>query len=125
MASRADKAYQDPLTAGSLSSALRLWQNLRAAGQDTATSRISFTLSCRSESRATRVAGFLRRRRACEVTRVDHVAGAHRDTWHVHGSLHATIHALPDLEAAWTWLRRTANNHQVALLRVTIAPAAA
>lgn len=102
-----------------------LWQSLLAAGRDAEILRIIFTLSCSSESRATRVAGFLRRRRACSATRVHHVTGASRDTWHVHGSMHPAIQSLPDLEAIWTWLRRAAQSHQVALLRVTVARTAA
>ena len=124
MATRSDKTYQDPRTAGSLSRALRLWQSLRASCRETVTTQICFTISCWGESRATRVAGFLRRRRACAVTRIHQVAGARRDTWHVHGVMHPAIRSLPDLEATWTWLRRAAHSHQVALLRVTLAPAA-
>ena len=124
MATRADKKYQDPHAAGSLSSLLRVWQRFRTSGRDAAATRISFTLSCGGEARATRLAGFLRRRRACEVTRVHNVAGARRDTWHVHGSTRSAIHSLPDLEGIWTWLRQAAHNHQCTLLRIALTPSA-
>ena len=125
MPSRSDKTYQDPRAAGSLSSLLPLWRKLRSSRRDTAITLVTFTLSGEGESRATRVAGFLRRRRACAETRVHHVAGGGRDTWHVHGSLYPSIHSLPDLEATWTWLRRTAQKHHVRLLRIALAPAPA
>ena len=125
MTTRSETTYQDPRAVGSLSGLLHLWQRHQASGHDAATSRVTFTLSCWGEARAARVAGFLRRRRACAVTRVHHVRGARRDTWHVHGSMHPAIHSLPDLEAIWTWLRRAAHSHQVNLLRITLALAAA
>lgn len=125
MTRRSDKTYQDPSTAGSLSSALRLWKALRARRRETAIAQIAFTLSCWSESRAARVAAFLRRRRACAVTRVHRVAGGTRDAWHVDGSMTPAIHTLTDLEAVWTWLRRAAHSHQVTLLRITLASASA
>lgn len=117
------ETYQDPHGAGSLSAALRAWQALRAAKRLTATTPIRFTLSCWSESRAVRVAAFLRRSRGCAVTQLHQVAGARRDTWHVHGSTHPAIHSLSDLEAVWTWLRSAAKSHQVALVHVTIPQA--
>jgi hypothetical protein len=125
MATRSDKTYQDPRVAGSLSGLLRLWQKLRASGDHTATILVTFTLSCWGESRATRVAGFLRRRRTCGETRIHQVAGRRRDMWHVHGSISPTIHSLADLEAIWIWLGRAAQSHQVSLLRITLAPTAA
>jgi len=125
MATRSNKTYQDPSTAGSLSSALRLWQSVHDVPRDTAILHVSFTLSCWGESRATRVAGFLRRRRACAGITVHRVAEARRDTWHVHGSMNPAIQSLSDLEATWTWLRRAAQSHQVDLLRVTLDRAAA
>lgn len=124
MATRSDKTYQDPRATGSLSGLLRRWQKLRTAERDTAKTLVTFTLSCGGESRATRVAGFLLRRRACAETRVHQVAGGRRDTWHVHGSTHPAIHSLADLEATWTWLRQAAASHQVRLLRINLAPAA-
>ena len=111
--------------AGSLSGLLQLWQELASSSRDTASTRVSFTLSCDGESRATRVAGYLRRRRACAEARVHHVAGGRRDTWHIHGSLTPAIHSLADLESTWTWLRRAAQSHQVRLLRVALSPTAA
>ena len=125
MATRSEKTYQDPQAAGSLSSLLQRWQKLHASGREPASTRVTFTLSCCGESRATRVSGFLRRRRACAETRVHHVAGARRDMWHVHGSISPAIHSLSDLEATWDWLRRAAQSHQVSLLRITLAPIAA
>ena len=122
MASRSDKTYQDPKAVGSLSSILRLWQTLQS---DTGTLCINFTLSCWSESRANRVAGFLRRRMGCKDARVHHVAGGGRDTWHIHGSMHPMVHSLPDVEEAWTWLRQSAQSHQVTLLRITLTPVSA
>jgi hypothetical protein len=119
MAIRSDKTYQDPKAVGSLSSILRLWQTLQS---DTGTLRVNFTLSCWSESRATRVAGFLRRRMGCKGARVHHVAGGSRDTWHIHGSLHPMVNSLPELEEAWSWLRQSALSHQVTLLRITLKP---
>lgn len=125
MATRSDKTYQDPRATGSLSSALRLWQAVESSPKRTPDRRVVFTLSCWSESRATRLAGSLRRRRACAVTRIHQVAGARRDTWHVHGFMSPAIRSLSDLETTWSWLQRTAHSHQVALLRVTLAPAPA
>jgi hypothetical protein len=125
MAARSNKTYQDPKGAGSLSGLLRLWQKLGASERASATTLVTFTLSCSGESRATRVAGFLRRRRNCAETRVHRVAGGRRDTWHVHGSLSPAIHSLADLEAIWTWLSRAALSHQVSLLGITLAPEAA
>ena len=124
MASRSDKTYQDPQEAGSLSGLLPLWQKLCASGGCAATTQVTFTLSCSGEVRATRVAGFLRRRRACAETRIHHVAGGRRDKWHVHGSISPTTHSLSDLEAIWTWLRRAAQSHQVSLLSITLASTA-
>jgi hypothetical protein len=125
MAVRSDKTYQDPRAAGSLSGLLQRWQRLHPSGRDAATTLVTFTLSCSGESRATRVSGFLRRRRACAETRVHHVAAGRRDTWHVHGSIRPAMHSLADLEATWNWLRRAAQSHQVSLLRITLTPAAA
>lgn len=125
MTTRADKTYQHPQAPGSLSGLLHLWQRLRRAGHDGATSRVTFILSCQGEARATRVAGHLRRRRGCEVTRVDRVGAGRHDTWRVHGAMHPAIHSLTDLEATWTWLQDAAHSHQVNLLRIALAPAAA
>jgi len=125
MSTRSAKTYQDPRAAGSLSGLLELWRTLRASGRHTAATPVSFTLSCSGESRATRVAAFLRRRRACAQTRVHHVAGGRRDMWQVHGSISPAIYSLSDLEAIWTWLRRAAQSHQVSLLRITLARTAA
>ena len=122
MATRSDKTYQDPRATGSLSGLLRRWQKLAAADRDSAKMQVSFTLSCGGESLATRVAGFLLRRRACAETRIHQVAGGRRDTWHVHGTTRPAIHSLADLEATWTWLRKAAVSHQVRLLRITLAP---
>jgi hypothetical protein len=121
---RSDKTYQDPRVAGSLSGLLQLWQKLLASGRCPATTQVTFTLSCCGESRATRVAGFLRRRRACAESKVHQVAGGRDDTWHVHGSISPATHSLHDLEAIWTWLRRAAQSHQVSLLRITLASTA-
>lgn len=125
MTTRSNKTYQDPRAAGSLSGLLRQWQALPASARDPATSLVTFTLSCSGESRATRVAASLRRRRACSEASVEHVAEGRHETWHVHGATGAAIHSLADLEATWTWLRRTAQSHQVRLVRITLAPAAA
>jgi hypothetical protein len=125
MATRSNKTYHDPRTAGSLSSLLRSWQQLRASRHSPDPIRVSFTLSCWGESRATRVAGFLRRRRHCADTTVHQVAGAHRDTWHVHGSTYPSIASLSDLEQTWLWLRKVAQSHQVGVLRIRLLPIAA
>lgn len=125
MTRRSNTTYQDPSAAGSLSSALRQWQDLRASGRDLTTIRIGFTLACWSESRAARVGASLRRRRACAVTGMHRIAEAPRDTWHVQGSTHAAVHSLADLESIWTWLHDAARSHQVALIDVAVAPAAA
>lgn len=117
--------YQNPRAIGSLSGALAAWQRLRGRRAEATPRRVVFTFSCWSESRARRVAGFLRRRTACAATRVHHVAGASRDTWQVSGSTHPAIHTLASLEAAWSWLRRAGHSHQAVLLRVAVrAPAA-
>lgn len=122
MARRSDTTYQDPRGAGSLSRALSAWQHLQDSGDESGAARVGFTFSCWGESRATRVAAFLRRRRSCAEIRLCHASGGGRETWHVHGSLNPARRALPDLEGIWTWLREAADSHQVTLLRVTLAP---
>ena len=113
--------YHDPGAVGSLRGALHTWRTLHDARREAVPSSVRFTLSCRSEARAHRVAGFLRRRIACRVTQVHHVAGAHRDTCHVHGSTHREVQSLTNLQYLWTWLRCTADSDQVALLRIAVA----
>ena len=125
MSSRRATQYQDPHAVESLSSALRAWQRLRTARSQTTPKQVIFTFSCWSESRAMRIAGFLRRRLDCAATRAHHVAGANRDTWHVHGSMHPAIQSLSSLESVWAWLHCAAHNHQVVLLRVSVTQSAA
>lgn len=125
MTTRSSKTYQDPRSAGSLSHALKVWQALLASGREAGSIRIVFTLSCWSESRALRVASFLRRRQACTVNRVRQIRGGSRDRWHLYGSMTPAVHSLADLEGTWSWLRRAAVSHQVSLVRVALARPAA
>ena len=118
---RSDKTYQDPRSVGSLSAALKVFDALRAAEKEKRSIRIVFTLSCWSESKAQRVASVLRRRRGCRVTRLRQVPGGTRDRWHIYGSLAPAVYSLTDLEAAWSWLRRAAERHQVSLVRIALA----
>jgi hypothetical protein len=119
-----DNEYQDPRALGSLPGALHIWQAVRAACQSSLPQHIAFTFSCPSESRAHRVAGFLRRRLACAATRVSQVVGAGDEAWHVHGSTQREVQSLPNLEQLSTWLRSTASSHQVELVRLTLVQAA-
>lgn len=125
MAIRSNKTYQDPLAVGSLSNLLRSWQRLRGSRRAPNPIRVTFTLSCWGESRASRVAGFLRRRRVCAGTTVHQVTGAQRDIWHVHGSTYPAIPSLSDLEQTWLWLRGVSQSHQVGMLRIRLMPLAA
>ena len=118
---RSSKTYQNPTTIGSLSAALKVFDALRAAEREKRSIRIVFTLSCWSESRATRVASVLRRNRSCRVTRLRQIRGGTRDRWHIYGSLAPAVYSLTDLEATWSWLRRTADRHQVSLVRIALA----
>ena len=118
---RSDKTYHNPQAIGSLSAALKVFDALRAAEREKRSIRIVFTMSCWSESRAERVAGVLRRNRACRVTRLRQVPGGTRDEWRIYGSMAPAVYSLADLEATWSWLRRTAERHQVSLVRVAQA----
>ena len=118
---RSDKTYQDPQAVGSLSAALKVFDALRAAEREKREIRIVFTLSCWSEARALRVASVLRRRQNCRVTRLRQVRGGTRDRWHIYGSLSPAVYSLTDLEETWSWLRRTADRHQVSLVRIALA----
>jgi len=118
---RSDKTYHNPKAIGSLSAALKVFDALRAAERDKQKIRIVFTLSCWSESRAMRVATVLRRNRSCRVTRLRQVSGGTRDKWQIYGSMAPAIYSLTDLEATWSWLRGTAESHQVDLVRVALA----
>ncbi len=120
MATRSNKTYQDPRRPASLSRLLKLWQDVPESQRAGNTIRVTFTLSCWGESRATRVAGFLRRRRECAESTIHRVAGGRRDTWHVHGSTHPAIRSLADLEHIWTWLRAAARSHQVDVVRIRL-----
>lgn len=115
-----DNEYQDPQAIGSLSDALLIWLALRARREEAVLQHVVFTLACPSQSRAHRVASSLRRRLACAITSVSRVASPDRDTWHVHGSTHGEFQSLPRLERHSTWLRRTATNHQVNLVRLAL-----
>ena len=118
---RSDKTYHNPQAIGSLSAALKVFDALRAAEREKKKIRIVFTLSCWSESRAQRVAAVLRRNRSCRVTRLRQVSGGTRDKWQIYGSMTPAVYSLADLEATWSWLRRTAERHQVDLMRVALA----
>lgn len=115
--------YHDPSRSGSLSQALRQWQELLAAGRDAMPQRLVFTLACGSESRAVRIAGFLRRRLNCEALVVQRVAGGLRDTWHVEGSTRPAVTSLTSLESAFSWLQGAAKDHQAVLVGIGLAPA--
>lgn len=120
MTPSADNEYHDPESVGSLRGAMDMWLALRAAGRDGVAAPIRFTLLCSSESRARRVAGFLRRRISCHMTRVQDHPGTGQAAWQVQGSTHAQIQSLTNLEHLWTWLRRAADSHQVDLVEVAV-----
>jgi hypothetical protein len=109
-----DNEFQDSRSVGSLRSALGLWQDLLVAGTDSHFRPVVFHLRCASESRAHRVAGFLRRRRACAITRVswDPAGEGH---WRLDGATRHEVQTLANLEHLFTWLRRAAHSHQVDL----------
>ena len=108
--------YQDPRLPGSLSRALQAWQILVARRCEGNPQHIAFTFSCPSESRAHRVAGFLRRRLVCGATTVSRIEGGSRDEWHVDGKTRYQMQSLRNLEHLFTWLRGTAHRHQVQLI---------
>ncbi len=111
-----DDEYQDPRLMGSLVGAFHAWQVLVDAADQVEPQHLAFAFSCPSESRARRVAAFLRRRIACETTRVSHVDGRTRDEWRVDGVTRHEIQSLRNLERLFTWLRTAAQSHQVALI---------
>jgi hypothetical protein len=118
-----DNEYQDPSAHGSLSGSLRMWQAARADGEETVRQQLVFTLDCPSESRAARVAGYLRRSLDCAMVRVDRSSGTGAETWQVEGSTRFEIQSLVKLERLSTWLRRSASRHQVHLVGLTLAVA--
>jgi hypothetical protein len=115
--------YHDPDRSGSLSHALRQWQELLADGRDALPQRVVFTLACGSESRANRIAGFLRRRLTCDALVVQRVAGGPRDTWQIEGSTRPAVTTLTSLESTFGWLQGAARNHQAVLVEIGFAPA--
>jgi hypothetical protein len=121
LAEARDDEYQDSLLAGSLAGALRAWLRLLASNTEAIPLRVVFTLSCPGESRALRVAGYLRRRLSCPKTTIGRIDGGTRDEWQVEGTTVAEVQSLADLERVFTWLSRTANRHQVRLIGLTFA----
>lgn len=117
-----DNEYHDPSSLGSLSGALRLWQTVRAAREETSPRHVTFTFSCPTESRADRVAGYLRRRRACVTTRVSQSESTGPEAWQVEGLTHHQIQSLPNLEHLSTWLRTAASSYRVDLVSLTLEP---
>jgi hypothetical protein len=115
-----DNEYHNPSELGSLSGALRIWRTVAAAHRENSPHHFVFTFCCRSESRADRMAGFLRRSLACAMTRVSRGVGADHEAWHVHGSTRREIQSLRSLEQLSTWLRSAAGSHQVDLIRFTL-----
>lgn len=113
-----DNEYQDSLAVGSLVGALVLWQALVAANGHDLRQQLAFRLVCPSESRALRVAGFLRRNRACILTRVNYIEAERGGDWRVEGATRHEVQSLANLEALFTWLRRAAQAHQVKLLNL-------
>lgn len=120
-----DDEYQDPREHGSLSGSLRMWQAVRADGQEATRQQLVFTLSCPSESRADRVAKHLRRSLDCAMVCVDRSPGADRHVWQVEGSTRFEIQSLSRLERLSTWLRRSASRHQVYLVGLALTEATA
>jgi hypothetical protein len=118
---RSDKTYHNPQAIGSLVGRPQSLRCAPCAEREKKKIRIVFTLSCWSESRAQRVAAVLRRNRSCRVTRLRQVSGGTRDKWQIYGSMTPAVYSLADLEATWSWLRRTAERHQVDLVRVALA----
>jgi len=115
-----DNEYQDSQAVGSVVGALGLWQALVAADDEARPRQLAFTLVCSSESRASRVAGYLRRHHACAVTRVSRVEARHREDWRVEGATRYEVQSLANLEGLFTWLRGAANSHQVKLVSLAM-----
>jgi hypothetical protein len=120
-----DNEYQNPDEHGSLSGSLRMWQAVRADGQETVQQQLVFTLHCPSESRADRVARYLRRSLDCATVGVGRSPGADRDVWRVEGSTRFEVQSLRRLERLSTWLRRSASRHQVYLVDLALTEATA
>jgi hypothetical protein len=72
---------------------MAMWQALVAADRAAQSHHLAFRLVCSSESRAARVEG---------ATRPE-------------------VQSLANLETLFTWLRRTANSHQVSVAKVWLA----
>ena len=119
-----DDEYHDPGVKGSLSGSLGMWLTVRADGREAVHHNLVFTLSCPSESRADRVAGYLRRSLACGAVTVGRSPADH-DAWQVEGSTHFEIQSLSRLERLSSWLRRSAGRHQVYLVGLTLREAPA
>lgn len=116
-----DNEYQDSMAVGALVGALGLWRNLLDDNKHIQPQHLTFALACTSESRAHRVAAFLRRNRACARTRIDQVDAAARADWLVQGATRREVQSLANLEDLFTWLRRAAHAHQVNLLDLRLA----
>ena len=121
MNSTRDNEYQDGMAVGALVGALGLWRTLLGNNKHTQPQQLAFALACSSESRALRVAAFLRRNRACAATRIDQIDAAARADWLVQGATRREVQSLANLESLFTWLRRAAHAHQVNLLDLRLA----
>lgn len=112
--------YQRPGSLGSLSGALQMWLAIQPEAGEPPSHHLAFTLSCSSESRATRVAGALRRRRDCGAAAIVHAPREDRDGWDVVGTTRVEIQSLRGLERLSTWLSQTAASHQVRLTHLAL-----
>ena len=116
-----DTRFDDPVAVGSLRSALRLWDGTVRGGSSEAPYSVRFTYTCRSEARALRVAGALRRRKACAAARPVASSRPGSQLWHVQGRTHARPQSLASLGQVSNWLRGLAASHQVSLVRLALS----
>lgn len=114
-----DTRYDDPHAIGSLRNARRLWESL-PHGTGTPIC-MCFTLACRNEARAVRVATALRRRLTCAAAAIVPSSRPRSELWHVQGRTHALPQSLAVIEQSSNWLRDVAASHQVSLIRLTLA----
>ena len=120
MIQRGDNEYQDPNAPGSLVSTLRLWQALVAEEHAAIPQYVSFTLQCKGEARANRLASGLRRRLACKTATVSRAGADGVERWQVVGVTHRQLQSLENLEHVSSWLRAAAVSYQVDLVRMSL-----
>ena len=114
--------YQDGESPDSLAAALRMWLELLSSETSRRDQQLTFTFACQGESRALRVAGYLRRRLQCVSANVYRIDGGERDEWHIEGTTRSETQSLSDLERLFAWIGGTAARHQIQLRGIGIRP---